>query len=211
MDTCLDKWICKDRNRGTWHFWSLKTRSPRHVYNILQHFTTIYLCGHGALWQLGILRLYLEWLGHLATYGRALPKSWQIIQKHGESRKNKRTYKGNDGNEGFCGAPCMSAHLGFGPRAAAQRKGGRGTSISALPNGRSGLAARPQPPEVARYLILFDGICPGHLTSLDSEQFSCPRGGMTKRCIHLIVCGESHKWICNMKLARDGTCVKQND
>ena len=44
--------------------------------------------------------------------------------------------------------------------------------------------------------LLFDGICPGHLTSVDSEQFSCPRGGRTKRCIHLIVCGESHKWIC---------------
>lgn len=137
--------------------------------------------------HLGILRLYLEWLGHLATYGRAFPKSWQIIQKHGESRK-KWKYKGNDGNEGFCGAPCMSAHLGFGPRAAAQRKGGRGTSISALPNGRSGLAARPPPPEVARYLILVDGICPGHLTSLDSEQFSSPRGGRTKRCIHLYNC-----------------------
>lgn len=142
-------------------------------------FTTFYtyiyaVMVHCDSMHLGILRLYLEWLGHLATYGRAFPKSWQIIQKHGESRK-KWKYKGNDGNEGFCGAPCMSAHLGFGPRAAAQRKGGRGTSISALPNGRSGLAARPPPPEVARYLILVDGICPGHLTSLDSEQFSCPR------------------------------------
>ena len=29
-----------------------------------------------------------------------------------------------------------------------------------------------------------------------SHPFSCPRGGMTKRCIHLIVCCESHKWIC---------------
>ena len=144
-------------------------------YNILQLFISVVMV-HCDSMHPGILRLYLEWLGHLATYGRAFPKSWQI-----------------NGNEGFCGAPCMSAHLGFGPRAAAQRKGGRGTSISALPNGRSGLAARPQPPEVARYLILFDGICPGHLTSLDSEQFSCPRGGMTKRCIHLIVCGESHK------------------
>ena len=210
MDTCLDKWICKDRNHGTWHFWSLKPRSLRDGYNILQLFIYAVMV-HCDSMHLGILRLYLEWLGHLATYGRAFPKSWQIIQKHGESRKNKWKYKGNDGNEGFCGAPCMSAHLGFGPRAAAQRKGGRGTSISALPNGRSGLAARPQPPEVARYLILFDGICPGHLTSLDSEQFSCPRGGRTKRCIHLIVCGESHKWIRNMELARDGTCVKQND
>ena len=133
MDTCLDKWICKDRNRGTWHFWSLKPRSLRDVYNILQLFISVVMV-HCDSMHLGILRLYLEWLGHLATYGRAFPKSWQI-----------------NGNEGFCGAPCMSAHLGFGPRAAAQRKGGRGTSISALPNGRSGLAARPQPPEVARY------------------------------------------------------------
>ena len=87
MDTCLDKWICKDRSRGTWHFWSLKPRSPRDVYNIL-HLYIYAVMVHCDSMHLGILRLYLEWLGHLATYGRAFPKSWQIIQKHGESRKN---------------------------------------------------------------------------------------------------------------------------
>ena len=64
--------------------------------------------------------------------------------------------------------------------------------------------------------LLFDDICPGHLTSLDSEQFSCPRGGRTKRCIHLIVCGESHKWICKKTMVRDGhilprLCVKAEE